>query len=100
MPNEVARRRPARSARRLLLIFAATILTPGVILAGFGLRALTQERRDAERQAGDMLDDVAKSLGRRLELELGAWQQAAADLARSGSVEPSQWPAPVRDAVT
>lgn len=99
MPGDMARRRPARSARRLLLIFAATILTPGVILAGFGLRALTQERQHAERQVRDTLDVVAKNLGRRLELELKDWQQAAADLARSGSVDPSQWPARVRDAV-
>jgi len=48
MPHELARRRPAR---RLLLIFAATILAPGVILAGFGLRALTEERQRAEREA-------------------------------------------------
>lgn len=99
MPSDIALRRPARSARRLLLIFAATILTPGVILAGFGLRALTQERQSAERQAVDTLNVAAKDLGRRLELDLRDWQQAAAELARSGSVDPSQWPARVRDAV-
>jgi signal transduction histidine kinase len=100
MPNEVARHRPARSARRLLLILAATILAPGVILAGFGLRVLTQERQLAERQARDTLRVVAENLGRRLELDLRDWQQAAVDLARTGSVDPSQWPARVRDAVT
>ena len=99
MPSDMARRRQARSARRLPLIFAATILMPGVILAGFGLHALTQERQNAERQARDTLNVVAENLRHRLELELKDWQQAAADLARSGSVDPSQWPARVRDAV-
>ena len=42
---------------------------------------------------------LPENLGRRLELELKDWQQAAAELARSGSVDPSQWPARVRDAV-
>jgi signal transduction histidine kinase len=99
MPIDMTRRRQARSARRLLLIFAATILTPGVILAGFGLHALTQERQHAESQVRDTLYVAAKDLGRRLELELKDWQQAAAELARSGSVDPSQWPTRVRDAV-
>jgi signal transduction histidine kinase len=99
MPRDMARRRPARSARRLLLIFAATILAPGAILAGIGLRALTQERQYAESQARDRLNVVTESLGRHLELDLKDWQQAAVDLARSGSVDPSQWPARVRDAV-
>jgi tetratricopeptide (TPR) repeat protein len=99
MPGDIARRRPTRSARRLLLIFATTILTPGVILAGFGLRALTLERQSAKRQVRDALDGVSKNLGRRLELDLRDWRQAATELARSGSVEPAQWPARVRDAV-
>src|SRR5262245_38866237 len=100
MPSDMARRRPARSARRLLLIFGATILTPGVILAGVGLRALTQERQFAERQATGRLDVVARRIGGSLELDLKDWQQAAVDLARSGSIDPSQWPARVRDAMT
>ena len=69
MPSDMARRRQARSARRLPLIFAATILMPGVILAGFGLHALTQERQNAERQARDTLNVVAENLRHRLELE-------------------------------
>ncbi len=96
----MTRRRASRPAGRLLLIFAATILTPGVILGGFGLRALTQERQNAKRQARDTLDVVAKDLGPRLELDLKDWQQAAGELARTASVDPSQWPARVRDAVT
>jgi len=100
MPSDPAQRRPAHPARRLLLIFAATILTPGVILAGFGLSTLTQERRSAESQERDTLRVVAENLGRRLDLDLKEWQQAAVELARSGSTDPSQWPARVRDAVT
>jgi signal transduction histidine kinase len=95
----MVRRRPVRSARRLLLIFATTILAPGVILAGFGLRALTQERQNAERQVRDTLEFVARNLGRRLENDLRDWQQAAAKLARGGSVDPARWPARVGEAV-
>ena len=91
MPSEVARRRPARSARRLLLVFATTILAPGVILAGFGLRALTQERQHAEGQARDTLDVIAENLGRRLELDLGigslrqlTWRAAGRSIPRNG----------------
>ena len=87
MRSEMARRRRARSSQRLLLIFAATILTPGVILAGFGLRALTQERDNAESQARETLNVVAKNLGSRLELDLRDWRQAAAELARRGSLQ-------------
>jgi len=99
MSDEMAQRRPARSARRLLLIFVTTILAPGVILAGFGLLALKQERLRAESEARDNLRVFAENLGRRLELDLTKWQQAAVDVARSGSADPSQWPERVRDAV-
>jgi signal transduction histidine kinase len=100
MPNEIAPRRPRPAARRLLLIFAATILVPGVSLGILGLRRLTQERRDAERQVRERLDAVAENMGRRMELELKDWQQVAADLARSGSTDPALWPERVRTAVS
>jgi signal transduction histidine kinase len=96
MAGDMARRRPAR---RLLLIFVTTILAPGVILAGFGLRTLTSERQNAERQASEDLKGVATNLGRILEFDLRDWQQAAEDLARSGTVDPSQWPTRLQKAV-
>jgi signal transduction histidine kinase len=99
MPNDMARRRPARWARRLLLIFVTTILAPGVMLAGFGLLALKQERQRVDSEARNDLRVFAETLGRRLELDLTKWQQAAVDVARSGSVDPSRLPAPLRDAI-
>jgi signal transduction histidine kinase len=91
-----------RASRRLLLIFSATVLVPGLILGVFGFRALQQERREAERRARETLDVVAESRGHQLEAELKDWQQAAealAEGARNGSENPSPWPARVRNAV-
>jgi hypothetical protein len=60
---------------------------------------LKQERQRADSEARNDLRVFAETLGRRLELDLTKWQQAAVDVARSGSVDPSQLPAPLRDAV-
>ena len=98
MPSEIAPRR-TRPARRLLLIFVVTILAPGLILGGLGLRAFVQERRDAEQRALKALDVDAENVGRRLELELKEWQQAADAIARIGPADPALWPERVRDAV-
>src|SRR5438128_1200909 len=84
---------------RLMLIFVATILTPGLILGFFGVRALMQERLLADRQIRERLDAVAESTGRRLELELRDWQQAADQLAVAASPEAAVWPERVRTAV-
>lgn len=84
---------------RLMLIFVATILTPGLILGFFGVRALMQERQLADRQIRERLDVVAESTGRRLELELRDWQQAAGQLAGTVSPDAAAWPDRVRTAV-
>ena len=89
-----------RPAKRLLLVFLVTILAPGLILGGLGLRAFSQERKDAERQLRDTLHVHAENVGHRLELSLQEWQQAVDELARSGSSDPSAWPKRVRDATT
>ena len=88
-----------RASRRLLLIFTVTILVPGLILGILGVRALTKERRLAEQQVRDRLNEVAKNSGLRLELELKKWQTAVDELSRSGSADPARWPERVRDAV-
>jgi signal transduction histidine kinase len=91
--------RSLRAGRRLFLIFSATVLAPGLVLGVFGLRALTRERQDVERQVRERFNAVAENIGRRLELELRDWQQAAEDLAPRGSQDPALWPERVRKAV-
>lgn len=86
MPKQVLPLRSIRASQRLLVIFFATILAPGLILGSFGVRALMQERRLADRQILERLDAVAENAGRRLELELKDWQQAADALARHFSL--------------
>jgi signal transduction histidine kinase len=85
-----------RSTRRLVLVFALAILAPGLILGGFGVHALIQERRHAEQQVIERLAVEAERVGRRLQSELSLWQQAAEDIARSGTPDPAQWPERVR----
>ncbi|MBI4472554.1 MAG: hypothetical protein HY646_07785, partial [Acidobacteria bacterium] len=96
MPKQVSPPRPIRATHRLLLIFAITILAPGLILGSFGLRALMQERRLADQQIREKLAALAESTGRRLELELRDWQQAVDQLARAGPTNRALWPERVR----
>jgi signal transduction histidine kinase len=97
MPTESTSTRHLRTSRRLLVIFSVTVLVPGMILGVLGLRALTQQRRDAETQVRKTLQVTAENKGRQLELTFQDWQQAVDELARSGSEDPTEWPARVRD---
>ncbi len=92
--------RPTQATHRLLLIFAITILVPGLVLGFLGLRALIQERQLADQQVRERLAVIAESTGRQLELDLGDWQQAADQLALIGPTDPARWPDRVRLAVT
>ena len=87
------------TTHRLLLIFAATILTPGMLLGFFGLRALIQERRLAEQQIRDRLQASAETLGRLVELEFLTWQQGLDETKHTSATDPASWPARVRRAV-
>ena len=87
------------ATHRLLFIFGATILAPGVLLGFFALRALVHESRLADQQIRERLQATAEILGRRLELEFAAWQQAIDQLTQSGSTNPAYWPARLRAAV-
>jgi pentatricopeptide repeat protein len=91
--------RPLRAGRRLFVIFSVTVLVPGLVLGVFGLRVLTRERKDAERQVHERLDVVAENVGRRMELELRDWQKAADDVALVGAENRAQWPDRVQNAV-
>lgn len=65
----------------MLRRFAVTVVLPGFILLGFGLRALDQDRRATDRQVRDRLQRVAELAGRAIDQQLANWQQF-----RSGGV--------------
>src|SRR5215475_9743080 len=88
----------AQNSRRLPLIFASTILIPGLVLCIFGFRSLLQERQFAEQQIRERLASAAESAGRRLELELKDWQQSTDGIVGAGD-NPDHYPARIRDAL-
>ena len=100
VPKQVPPLRPTQATHRLLLIFAVTILVPGLVLGFLGLRALIQERQLADQQVREQLAVIAESTGRQLELDLRDWQQAAEQLALIGPTDPARWPDRVRLAAT
>ena len=95
-PKQVAPRRPGHATHRLPLIFAVTILVPGLVLGFLGLRALLQERQLAEQQVRERVAVIAESTGRQLELDLRDWQQAAEQISLMGPADPARWPDRVR----
>ena len=99
-PTQVTPRRPAHATHRLPLIFAVTILVPGLVLGVLGLRALLQERQPAEQQVREQLAVIAESTGRQLELDLRDWQQAVEQIALMGPTDFARWPERVRLAMT
>ena len=99
MPKQPSPFRRLWAANRLLFIFAATILAPGVLLGFFSLRALIHERRLADQQIRERLQVTAEIVDRRVELEFSAWRQAVDQLVQAGATNPASWPARVRTAV-
>jgi signal transduction histidine kinase len=69
--REFLRLRPGRD---LLVLFALTILLPGLVLAAFSGRALLQERNFATQQLRERLDRAAERTSRDIERELREWQ--------------------------
>ena len=96
MPKVSVPKLAIRPPHRLLLIFAFTILVPGILLAFFGLRALLQESRLVDQQIRERLQGAGQTAARRLERELSEWQQAIDQLGQSGATDPALWPARVR----
>jgi signal transduction histidine kinase/tetratricopeptide (TPR) repeat protein len=84
-----------KSTHRLFFTFTATILLPGILLGFFGFRALLHERQLADQQIRERLLVSAETMGRRLEQELSAWQQAAEQIIQAGETNPALWPARV-----
>ena len=96
MPKVSVPKLAMRPPHRLLLIFASTILVPGILLAFFGLRALVQESRLVDQQIRERLQGAGQTAARRLERELSEWRQAIGQLGQSGATDPALWPARVR----
>jgi len=94
-------RRPAswRTGRNLLVVFALTILLPGILLAVFAARALVHERRFSEQQLRERLDGAADGAVRDLERELREWQGALDRLDRLAIPEPETLPQRLREAI-
>jgi signal transduction histidine kinase len=65
----------------MLRRFAATVAVPGVILLGFGLRALQQDRLATDQQARDRLQRTAELAAREMDRQLVNWQQFRTDAA-------------------
>lgn len=63
----------------MLRRFAVTVVLPGVILLGFGLRALDQDRRVTDQQVRDRLQRAAELAARSIDQQLGNWQQFRSD---------------------
>src|SRR5689334_2700334 len=59
----------------MLRRFAATVVLPGVILLGFGLRALKQDRLATDQQVRDRLQRAAELAVREIDRQLSNWQQ-------------------------
>lgn len=59
--------------------FALTVVLPGVILLGFGLRALDQDRRATDEQVRDRLQRAAELAAHAVDLQLANWQQFRSD---------------------
>ncbi len=88
--------RPLKATARLGLIFAMTVLAPGVILTYFSVRTLIEQRRLTDQQIQSRLDAVVENAGRRLELEFRNWQEDAETLARVDLPSNERWPERVR----
>ena len=63
----------------MLRRFAVTVVVPGIILLGFGLRALEQDRRATDQQIRDRLQRAAELAARSIDQQLANWQQFRPD---------------------
>lgn len=88
-----------RAPQRWLVVFAATVVGPALLLGFFGVRALIQERDFVRRQMRERMRAAAEAMGRRAELEFAAWQQAIDQVALAGVASPERWPDRIRKAV-
>ena len=85
------------ATHRLVLVFVASILVPGVVLGVFGLRALIQEKRLADQQQREAVEAAAEAALQRLVEQFAAWNRALDQLASTARAS-SGWPERVRAA--
>ena len=88
-----------RSGRDLLVVFALTILLPGMLLAVFGARALFQERRLANQQIRERLDRAAELAVQDVQRELREWQTALEKIGQDRTVNAEALPDRIRPSV-
>ena len=55
--------------------FAILVVLPGLILLGFGLRTVEQDRRATEQQVRDRVRHAAEMAARAIDQHLANWQQ-------------------------
>ena len=90
----------AGTGQRLAGVFGLFILLPGVLLAAFGLRALTQEGQLARQRAREGLERTAADIGRDLDAEFERWNDALSTaVSRGRSLDPGVLPEPIRAAL-
>jgi signal transduction histidine kinase len=86
-------------SHRLVGVFLAFILLPGIVLGVFALRTLRQEGRLAQQQIQERLERIAAQIGRDLDVQLTQWQNALQSTSREVMAEPISWPEMVREGV-
>lgn len=82
---------------KLTVIFAATVLLPGLLLGVFGLRALLQEKDRIDAELRRNLQATAERIERRFESEAAGWRQTLDEL--DPEAAPSAWPQRLRAAL-
>src|SRR5438105_13429545 len=55
------------------------VVLPGIVLLGFGLRTLEQDRRATDQQVRDRLQRAAELAARAIDQQLANWQQFRSD---------------------
>jgi signal transduction histidine kinase len=87
-----------RPARNIILLFAFTILLPGLILAAFGVLVLEQDRQIALSEIDQRLDLVSRETGETFDRELRATEVALQRVAMAGGINPAELPRWMQDA--
>src|SRR6188768_2728798 len=81
-----------RPARNIILLFAFTILLPGLILAAFGVGVLEQDRQLWRRENDQRLVAVSRETGELFDRELRTTEIALQRVAIAGAINPAELP--------
>jgi signal transduction histidine kinase len=88
-----------RSGHRLVGLFVAFVLLPGIVLAVFALRTLRQEEQLAHQQIQERLERAAARTGRELELQFRQLQEALYAVPEERAADRDSWPASIRSSL-